>query len=168
MIKYLMAMFYLEEFFRILIFHFFVVDFQLILAVALPSVKQRGVCYLTAARNLTIIELFTSTIILDGTSLSSNAQPSPTIQSGVVFTDLSSIIPTTPLPADSVTALRATAVSFSPLTPSSIHSRYMFDSQSTENVAVYFGQTDATSDMTFAKQCADQNIDIVILAFVIS
>ena len=35
-------------------------------------------------------------------------------------------------------------------------------------MAVYFGQTDATGSTTLAKQCADQNIDIVILAFVVS
>ena len=35
-------------------------------------------------------------------------------------------------------------------------------------MAVYFGQTDATGTTTLAKQCADQNIDIVILAFVVS
>ena len=33
---------------------------------------------------------------------------------------------------------------------------------------MYFGQTNATSTTTLAKQCADQNIDIVILAFVVS
>ena len=33
---------------------------------------------------------------------------------------------------------------------------------------MYFGQTDVTSNMMLERQCADQNIDIVILAFVIS
>jgi chitinase len=44
----------------------------------------------------------------------------------------------------------------------------VFNSHSTENVAVYFGQTAATSGTSLAKQCADPNIDIVILAFVVS
>jgi hypothetical protein len=35
-------------------------------------------------------------------------------------------------------------------------------------VAVYFGQTAAISGTSLAKQCADPNVDIVILAFVVS
>ena len=35
-------------------------------------------------------------------------------------------------------------------------------------MAVYFGQTTATGNSSLAKQCADPNIDIVILAFVVS
>jgi chitinase len=35
-------------------------------------------------------------------------------------------------------------------------------------VAVYFGQTSATGNTKLAKQCADQNINIVVLAFVVS
>jgi hypothetical protein len=44
----------------------------------------------------------------------------------------------------------------------------VFNSESAENVAVYFGQTTATGSSSLAKQCADPNIDIVILAFVVS
>ena len=46
--------------------------------------------------------------------------------------------------------------------------RYVFNAQSSKNVAVYFGQTPATGKTTLAAQCSDPNIDIVILAFVIS
>lgn len=45
---------------------------------------------------------------------------------------------------------------------------YVFDTQSSKNVAVYFGQTPVTGGTTLAAQCPDPNIDIVILAFVIS
>jgi len=48
------------------------------------------------------------------------------------------------------------------------NSGYVFNAQSSQNVAVYFGQTPVTDTTTLADQCADPNIDIVILAFVIS
>jgi hypothetical protein len=47
-------------------------------------------------------------------------------------------------------------------------SSYTFDSQSTQNIAVYYGQSGATGESTLEDQCADPNIDIVILAFVIT
>ncbi len=40
-----------------------------------------------------------------------------------------------------------------------------FDAQSSNNVAVYYGQSPATSQMTLAQMCEDDNVDIVILAF---
>jgi hypothetical protein len=45
---------------------------------------------------------------------------------------------------------------------------YIFNAGSSKNVAVYFGQTPVTGGTTLAAQCADPNVDIVILAFVIS
>jgi len=45
---------------------------------------------------------------------------------------------------------------------------YTFNSQSTQNIAVYYGQSGATGESTLEDQCADPNIDIVILAFVIT
>ncbi|KAL8941941.1 MAG: hypothetical protein Q9216_001969 [Gyalolechia sp. 2 TL-2023] len=42
---------------------------------------------------------------------------------------------------------------------------YTFDAQSSENVAVYYGQSPATSQTTLTQMCQDQNVDIVILAF---
>ena len=146
MIQCSMIMLYLEGFFRILIFYVLAVDFQCVLAITKSlDNRQQCVCYLTTTRELTttIEELFTSTIMLDETS---------------PFTD-------------SVTALSvstSSTSSASPSTSSSTSSGYAFNSQSIENVAVYFGQTDATGSTTLAKQCADQNIDIVILAFVVS
>jgi len=47
-------------------------------------------------------------------------------------------------------------------------SSYTFDSQSAQNIAVYYGQSGATDKTTLEAQCADPNIDIVILAFVIT
>lgn len=53
-------------------------------------------------------------------------------------------------------------------TGSSDTTGYVFNAQSSENVAVYFGQTAATSLTALAEECADPNIDIIIVAFVIS
>jgi chitinase len=47
-------------------------------------------------------------------------------------------------------------------------SSYTFDSQSKQNIAVYYGQSGATGESTLEDQCADPNVDIVILAFVIT
>lgn len=132
----------LEGFFRILIFYVLAVDFQRVLAIKKSLDNRQCVCHLTTTRELmtTIEELFISTITLDETSLSST---------------------TTMLSVSSTSSALPSA-------SSSTSSGYVFNSQSIENVAVYFGQTDATGSTTFAKQCADQNIDIVILAFVVS
>ncbi|TVY35680.1 Endochitinase, partial [Lachnellula subtilissima] len=46
--------------------------------------------------------------------------------------------------------------------------RYTFDATSSKNIAVYFGQSDATHSSSLEAQCADPNIDIVILAFIVS
>jgi hypothetical protein len=46
-------------------------------------------------------------------------------------------------------------------------SNYTFNSQSAQNVAVYFGQSRATSTEPLNTLCANPSIDIVILAFVI-
>ncbi|CZR53040.1 uncharacterized protein PAC_02918 [Phialocephala subalpina] len=46
--------------------------------------------------------------------------------------------------------------------------KYQFNPRSNSNVAVYYGQSPATSTTSLASQCADPSIDIVILAFVIS
>lgn len=45
---------------------------------------------------------------------------------------------------------------------------YTFDAESSSNVAVYFGQSPATGTSSLESQCADPNIDIVILAFITS
>ena len=41
-----------------------------------------------------------------------------------------------------------------------------FNAKSDSNVAVYYGQSGATSQVTLAQMCQDSNVDIVILAFV--
>lgn len=44
-------------------------------------------------------------------------------------------------------------------------SSYTFDATSDSNVAVYFGRTDETANTNLTAQCQDENVDIVILAF---
>ncbi|KAF8858891.1 glycoside hydrolase [Acephala macrosclerotiorum] len=46
--------------------------------------------------------------------------------------------------------------------------KYKFDPRSNSNIAVYYGQSPATASISLTSQCADPNIDIVILAFVIN
>ncbi|KAL9595628.1 MAG: hypothetical protein Q9219_006334 [cf. Caloplaca sp. 3 TL-2023] len=54
--------------------------------------------------------------------------------------------------------------SAAPANPPSTGS-YTFNPQSSNNLAVYYGQSPATSQTTLAQMCQDQNVDIVILAF---
>ena len=42
---------------------------------------------------------------------------------------------------------------------------YTFDKFATNNVAVYFGQTDITGTTSLGAQCEDSDVDIVIVAF---
>jgi hypothetical protein len=139
-------MLYLKGFFWILIFYVLAVDLQRVLAIT-KSLDNRRVCYLTTTRELTttIEELFTSTITLDETSPFTDSATTLSVSTSSTFSTSSA----------------------SPSTSLSTSSGYVFNSQSIENVAVYFGQTDATGSTTLAKQCANQNIDIVILAFVV-
>ena len=68
------------------------------------------------------------------------------------------------LPLPSVTSASssnpATSVPSNP-----IASGGAFNAASNSNVAVYYGQTAATSQVTLAQMCQDSNVDIVILAF---
>ena len=45
-------------------------------------------------------------------------------------------------------------------------SKGSFDAQSATNLAVYYGQSPATEKYTLEQMCRDQNVDIVVLAFV--
>lgn len=44
-------------------------------------------------------------------------------------------------------------------------SNYTFSAQSSSNLAVYYGQSPATDEYTLEQMCQDQNVDIVVLAF---
>lgn len=50
--------------------------------------------------------------------------------------------------------------------PAQVHNNYTFDPTASTNVAVYYGQTPATAQLSLAQQCSDPNVDLAILAFV--
>ncbi|KAI4262330.1 MAG: hypothetical protein L6R42_002498, partial [Xanthoria sp. 1 TBL-2021] len=73
---------------------------------------------------------------------------------------------TLPAPSNSSSAVAASppAVTANPA-PSNPPSSSSSNAQSRNSVAVYYGQSPATSQMTLAQMCQDDNVDIVILAF---
>lgn len=84
------------------------------------------------------------------------------------FVTLASQQPTGPLASSSLTVSVDVGPSASPL-PSSragpSPGSGQFDAQSSNNVAVYYGQTDAAGRVSLGAMCQDENVDIVILAF---
>ncbi|KAG7007017.1 hypothetical protein G7Y79_00012g033530 [Physcia stellaris] len=86
---------------------------------------------------------------------STTASSSPVVQVPVVSTSAASLTTTT---ADVVTPTP------SPSTPES-SSGYSFNADSSSNLAVYYGQSPATAQVPLSKICGDDNVDIVILAF---
>jgi hypothetical protein len=112
-------------------------------------------------------EVTTSTTVYVTTTLTSIVIDTDTAQTGV------GAISTANPPAPPGQALVETRPASSPSSfrssPSSSPSTsgYTFNAQSSKNVVVYFGQTAATSSTTLLAQCADSNIDIVILAFIV-
>ena len=64
-----------------------------------------------------------------------------------------------------VPTVSASAVSTPAPTGGSTSSSGSFNAGASNNLAVYYGQTDASSSVTLAQQCADASVDIVILAF---
>ncbi|KAL8654482.1 MAG: hypothetical protein Q9226_003414, partial [Calogaya cf. arnoldii] len=88
----------------------------------------------------------------------------PTTSSPVEYPMPSSSTTTTTSTSSSVVAASPpvdTADSAAPKPPSSGSSNAL----SSNGVAVYYGQSPATSQMTLAQLCQDDNVDIVILAF---
>lgn len=55
---------------------------------------------------------------------------------------------------------------FSRKSTSSSSSSYVFNANATDNVAVYYGSTNATSTTNLTALCDDSNIDIVVLTFI--
>ncbi|PMD44920.1 glycoside hydrolase family 18 protein [Hyaloscypha variabilis F] len=119
----------------------------------------------------------TSTIISTLTS-TTTATPTPVTTTETVTVSAAAlpIQPTTTLAQipDALTSAaqsgqQAAATSTLPaITPiSSAAAIYEFNATSSTNIAVYFGQTAATGATSLLAQCADPNIDIVILAFVL-
>ena len=75
----------------------------------------------------------------------------------------SSVAP--PLPA-SATSTPVTATAAPPYAvAANISSNSTFNAQSSKNLAVYYGQSPATEMYTLEQMCKDDNVDIVVLAF---
>lgn len=75
-----------------------------------------------------------------------------------------SIVTSNTIPSPSVIPVSSSAPATSvPSNP--VASGGTFNAASNSNVAVYYGQTAATSQVTLAQMCQDSNVDIVILAF---
>jgi hypothetical protein len=110
--------------------------------------------------------------IVDATSTTAapNVDASSTAPGGI-FVE----IPASSSSTLTVTTFRTsttTIISANPATSTAIEipgtAPYVFNRESSRNIAVYFGQTPVTGGTTLANQCADANIDIVVLAFVIA
>jgi hypothetical protein len=108
-----------------------------------------------------IKELFILIITLDKASLLSTAV--------LIQTDLSLLLINSVITLSLVFTLLVFLISFFvTLTLLNISFGYVFNSESAENIAVYFGQTTVTGSSLLAKQYTDLNINIMILAFVVS
>lgn len=106
--------------------------------------------------------------IASSTSSSASSTTSSYIYSTTTSTTLSSSTPTAS-PSSSSTELPTavtTSSSSSSTTTSKPTSTSAFNPTASDNVAVYYGQTDQTSDISLDLICADPNVDIVVLAFV--
>lgn len=100
------------------------------------------------------------------TADSGTAVASPTVaaQTSTASGDYSSA---TPPPVSSLAATSvAAATTIQSSSPQPSISGSTFNPKATDNVAVYFGQSDKTSLVPLKEICANENIDIVIVAFV--
>lgn len=88
--------------------------------------------------------------------LPSNA-PAPSVAPSVAPPVAPSVVPSAPAVKPSAPA--------APAAGSGATSSGSFNAKAKDNVAVYYGQSPATSQVTLAKLCADDSVNIVILAF---
>ncbi|KAL8763918.1 MAG: hypothetical protein Q9184_000361 [Pyrenodesmia sp. 2 TL-2023] len=89
----------------------------------------------------------------------------PVFQASPTLSVASIIVPSSFSPSSIAPAVTApTTQSAAPETPRSSDSS-AFDAQSSSNLAVYYGQSPATSQTSLAQMCQDPSVDIVILAF---
>ena len=84
-----------------------------------------------------------------------------------VATSIATVTPPVVSDTQSASATVAPSLSESAPTPrgSPPSGPGQFDAQSSRNVAVYYGQTEATSKTSLGEMCQNENTDIVILAF---
>ncbi|KAL8830919.1 MAG: hypothetical protein Q9170_005521 [Blastenia crenularia] len=92
-----------------------------------------------------------------------STSPTSSVAAVTSLVSSSSATPITPPASTSIAIPPDTQHLTSPDTPST--GGNTFNAQSTNNLAVYYGQSPATSQFTLAQTCQDGNVDIVVLAF---
>ena len=93
---------------------------------------------------------------VSSSSPSPSSAPAPSVAPPVA----PSVVPSAPAVISSAPAAPA-----APAAGSGGASSGSFNAKAKDNVAVYYGQSPATSQVTLAKLCADDSVNIVILAF---
>jgi hypothetical protein len=127
-----------------------------------PSRRPAGVDCISSIQTTTLVETSTTTVTAD--PVTTTATETITISAAVPSIQATTTIAPIPEILTSAAASQAAAIT-TPSQPTA--PPYQFNAMSQSNVAVYFGQTDATAATTLEAQCADPNTDIVILAFVL-
>lgn len=100
------------------------------------------------------------------TSFVTLASPKPT-ETLILTSSTGTSVPVaaTPIASGSQSASASSAGAPTPSQPGASSGSGQFDAQSSKNVAVYYGQTDATAQVSLGELCQNQNVDIVVLAF---
>lgn len=124
------------------------------------AATQGSMCYATQTVDKTTTVSLAAVTAFEAAATSASTLPDSALASAAGSNTSSTVDP------PNGGAFVATSVSSGP-SPTGTSS-YTFDSQSTQNIAVYYGQSGATGEFTLEALCADPNIDIVILAFVIA
>ena len=94
---------------------------------------------------------------VSSSSPSPSSAPAPSVPPSVAPPVAPSVVPSAPAVESSAPA--------APAAGSGAASSGSFNAKAKDNVAVYYGQSPATSQVTLAKLCADDSVNIVILAF---
>lgn len=110
------------------------------------------------------------TVTLDNVAATSTTSPDSTVTNIASVAALSSTTSTETVQTGGIFVEKSTTTVSAAAQPTTAvsSSSYSFNAASKKNVAVYFGQTPVTGTTNLAAQCADPNIDIAILAFIIA
>ncbi len=106
----------------------------------------------------------TATSASTPTSTSHTTTSAPPSSTPTAYTTYSSSKATATISSTSNHKISSRSSTSEPTT--STAARYAFDPTSSSNVAVYYGQTDQTSNVPLSTICTDPDVDIIILAFV--
>ena len=112
-----------------------------------------------ASTYLSVAPFPTATLSQGGAGPTGTGSPSSGFPSG------SGALPTGTVPSGTAPISSAAASSASSSSPSSPPSSGSFNAKAKDNVAVYYGQSAATTQVKLTDLCSDKDVDIVILAF---